>query len=360
MKTIEILEFPKDIPRLLNLVKETRKTFRIVTPFYEEKEVKEILWYLPHKVKLRALTRADQNSNIQALEKLLKRGKVKLGKKIHAKVLVFDESAAIISSLNIAGWGSLNLGVLLRGKICKEIANIVDKWWKESETPSPGDIARLKREISRKRKPPSPRHLVGLGKDISVPRYKFTSDVEEHIIININWSPRNYERGCTREEVEENILCLEQRQCLREKWYQRGGCASSWLFEDYKYATRKGAIKKGRLAFFIAKNPNLHGKYYFVGVLCMKGPSYTKSGRPEKGWGKNLFYFNADKGKSIRFPSSRSKAITLDSVFGKRLGSPLRGNPTRKISKNDAIRILEKYCSKTDDEKAKQLIELLH
>lgn len=134
---------------------------------------------------------------------------------------------------------------------------------------------------------------------------------------------------------------------------KRGGCRSSYLFEDFKYATTKSAIEKGRLVFFIAKNPNLKDHkdydYYFVGLL------YMKSGLDKRAWGERLYYFEATKKKSIRFPSSGNKVIRLDKDLEKKLGS-LRGNP-KYISREDAISILREYFEKTRDRKAKEILE---
>lgn len=88
---------------------------------------------------------------------------------------------------------------------------------------------------------------------------------------------------------------------------------SSTLFRDYEYYTFKKYIKKGNLAFFIARHPELD-KYVFIGFLYMK----DKPGRRTKHV-KKFYYFRAIKEKSIRFPLNEKKTIVFDRKFTEKL-----------------------------------------
>ena len=352
---VEILEFPRQIEKLLGLVEKTRKEIMIVTPFYEAPEINEIIRRLPKNVKLRALIRASQDSDIDALKSLFEKGNIRAVRNLHAKILIFDRSTAIVSSLNIdSSWerGSLDVGVLIRGKVCKKLVALVGKWWKKGGRVFQKKINLLEEAQKRAKAHPRPHEepRLSLGKRIQVQGFKPKRFEERHLILNINWNPHNYTRACTLEEAKKNICCHERRECLKKDWIKKyDGCASSYLFKDFEYATSKSAIKKDRLVFFIAKNPNLKNKYYFVGFLYMKS---SRSGRPA--WGQRL-YFKGDRAKSIRFPSSGNKVIQLDENFRKKLGS-LRGNP-KYVLRRDAAAILREYFEKTRDRRVGKILE---
>jgi hypothetical protein len=353
----EILVLPHQIEKLLELVERTRKEIMIVVPFYEKLEIEEILKSLSKNVKLRALTRADIDSDVEALERLCKKGEVRAVPNLHAKILIFDRSIAIVSSLNLdSSWerGSLDVGVLIRGKVCKKLVDIFNKWWEGGGRVTQEGIEQLKKAQKRSKtavRIPIQKTRFALGKRIAVQVFKPTICEERDLILNINWNPHNFTRACTLKEAENNICCNQRRQCLKEGWIKDGGCTSSYLFKDFEYATRKSAIKKGRLAFFIAKNPNLKNEYYIVGFLFMKSGR-----RGRRAWGKTLYLFLGDRKKSIKFPSSGNKVIRLDKSLKKKFAS--RRNP-QYIPRANSMSILEEYLQKTRDRKAKKILKIL-
>ena|GEM_PF-4251158 len=130
-------------------------------------------------------------------------------------------------------------------------------------------------------------------------------------------------------------------------------------------------LKKGRIAFFIAPNPNLNGDYYIVGFITMKS---SKPG--DRAWySKTLYWFEGDPKKSVRLPSEgkgiikfdRNLINKLDNLvdWGKKpkgqtdaryIGERVRKNP-RYISNKDAKIILQECYAKTENKIIKQILE---
>jgi hypothetical protein len=379
----EILEFPRQIERLFKLIDRTREEIIIVVPFYKKQMVDVILKRLPKNVKLRVLTRADSDSDITALESFHERGKVKTARNLHAKVIIFDKSVALVSSLNLSEYTNADMGVLLRGDICKKLVNLVNRWWNAAKELNKEDINRLKKKTNTGPKSIVKGSFFSLGGHIPVSRIPFkvqkptSAQVEnQDILININWSPHDYKKLCTQNEKisEIQVKCCHEWYACNYVWERSDGCASSTLFKDYWYATSRNAIKKGRLAFFVAKNPHLNYNYYMVGFLYMKSDKPTNHMK----WGKMWVYgFDGDKDKSIKFPRTGNNVIRLDRKFcntilksleidwrkkpnwwrdASYLGLCLRKNP-RYISRNDAIAIIREYYQRTRNQKAREILE---
>jgi hypothetical protein len=353
-RVVQVFVFPDNIEQMLSLVRKTRKELMLVTPYYDVDTVTSFLKELPRRVKLKSLVKIPQipqDTEVEALEKLFNGGEVRHAEDIHAKVMIFDRLKAIVSSLNLSGWNSGNLGVLLENRNAEKVFNVVSKWWRKSKPLSEEDMVKIKNEL--KRKAAETKHHMGRALESpAVTNGKIRLSAERHLIINVNWNPYEFEDRCRKRDVLLNKACHLRYECLKQEYY-KGGCASCWLFRNYQYATRKEAIRKGRLVFFIAKNPKLNHEYYFVGCFWLDGNAYGKA------WSKNLYWFGADSDKSIKFSSEPGSAITVKEIFGNALGEPLRGNPTRIISNEKAVKILEEYHKKTEDRIVKYLINLI-
>ena len=350
----QVFVFPDDIEQLLNLVRETRNELMLVAPYYDVDTVSCFLKELPREVKLKSLVKIPQtplDTEFKALEKLINIGEVRYASDIHAKVIIFDGLKAVVSSLNLTGWNNGNIGVLLKNRDAKKVLNIVSKWWRKSKPLSNKDLVKIKSK-SRSEAEVSKRKIGGDLESPTVTKGKIHFSEEKHLIINVNWNPYEFEDRCRKRDVLLNKACHLRYECLRQEIFKEG-CASCWLFKDYMYATRKNVIKKNRLVFFIAKNPKLNYKYYVVGCFWMDGNVHGTA------WSKNLYWFSADSGKSIRFTSEPGEAITVEEIFGNKLSTPLRGNPTRVISNRDAVKILEECYKKTEDKKVKYLTDLI-
>ena len=185
----EILKFPWQIEKLLEFIERSQKEIMIVVPFYRKPEIDEILRRVSKDVKLRTLLRANSDSDIGALESLCKRGEVRSVPNLHAKILIFDRSIAIVSSLNLdSSWeiGSLDVGVLLRGKACKKLVALADEWWEKGKQVSQKEIDRLKTAQEKAkttlRIPAEKTRFIIMGKHIQAPPFEPKMFEERHLM----------------------------------------------------------------------------------------------------------------------------------------------------------------------------------
>jgi hypothetical protein len=309
-------------------------------------------------------------------------GQVHTRKDLHAKLYLFDD-VAIISSANFsknAFKNNLEVGIIIdKLRTIQKIKKFVGKLWRESKPVSVAYIDEMDKiykyykSIQKKYAvPESGAHPKPEKSTITIPKWKEPINlIKKHIIINISWNPHNFMKECSSAEKitdEQLSWCHEASRCYAEGW---DGCTSSTLFRDFEYATSKNAIKKGRIAFFIAPNPNLGGDYYIVGFLTMKS---SKPG--DKAWG-TLYYFKGDPKKSVRLPSKGKGVIKFDKTLINKLdnnlkinwskkpktqddaryiGERVRKNP-RYISNKDAKIILEECYAKTKNNIIKQILE---
>jgi len=92
---------------LIKCIKEARNKILIICPFIKVNVVDAILEKVPKYVDILTLTRLEKIdivrgvSDIEALEKLMVRGEVRINSRVHAKLLIVDENAALISSANL-------------------------------------------------------------------------------------------------------------------------------------------------------------------------------------------------------------------------------------------------------------------
>jgi len=303
----------------------------------------------------------------------------------HPKVCIFKtgkDVTVVIGSSNLTGGGlrkNIEANILLSGneqdKIIKDVFDFYDRIWRNSDLLNETILKKYLKNSSISVRIESTGDIDNIP-ETSLPLKPETEIALEHILININWNPHNFQKGCTLRERTSDIqraCCHEWKVCHEKKWI--GGCRSSYLFSEYKYYTFKKYIKKGACAFFIAKNPNVDNKYTLIGFLYMKG----KIGQRTK-HSKRYHYFWADKKKSILFPLNRN-TIVFEEDFTENLPSrPIEwydapknatheyssqgwiGKQTqghRKVSNDDAIFILCDYYERTNDKKVLKIIEEL-
>lgn len=196
---------------------------------------------------------------------------------------------------------------------------------------------------------------------------------ERHIIISVNWSPQLFKGICTTVEKQSPIqraCCPESKLCYTEKWEK--GCMSATLFRDYKYYTSLKAIKEGRLAFFIARNPFIDNEFYLVGFFTIKT---VESKQKYKRKRRTYYIFEGIKEQSVRLPYYGESLTKFDSDLVRQLpslkvdwksrhiyksdtsyiGVCMRNNP-RYISSGDAIHLLQKAYDNSKDEKIETLL----
>jgi len=306
---------------------------------------------------------------------------------LHGKLYLFDKTA-VVTSANLSetafSGGSLEFGIAINEPdTVNEIAKLYTELWKGSRPITIDEIRRAE-EIERKysyiRKHEGVPNYLGFpaggsGRLRHWQKWKKPLDFEpiareDHIIININWSSNEFQKECSNKQKrseDQRLCCHEANRCIGE---ERDGCASSVLFRNYEYATSWKAIKKGRIAFFIASNPNIGGEYYVVGFLLMASNEPTGNGY----WGKQkVYYFNGDPNLSAQFPRKGKNVAIFDRNLTRNLndfidwsrkppnwddagwvGLCMRKNP-RYISEENA-RILLKECYKITGNKVAQKV----
>jgi hypothetical protein len=197
---------------------------------------------------------------------------------------------------------------------------------------------------------------------------------EEHIIIPVNWSPQLFKGVCTEAEKQSPIqkaCCTEAKRCYSEKW--KKGCMSATLFRDLKYYTSRKAIKPGRLAFFIARNPFIDNEFYLVGFFTIKTADPKEKYKRKR---KTYYIFEGLKEQSIRLPYYGAELTKFDAGLVRRLGSLkvdwkrrhlyksdasyisvyMRNNP-RYISAEDAIHLLQVAYDNSKDELIENILK---
>jgi len=325
-------------------------------------------------------------TNPWGVEQLAEIGNVRnshLPDDLHAKVFIFDDQA-IVGSPNLS-WKALRsnieAAVVVKDRnLVERIVAFFKKLWNAAEPVEPSQIEQMK-EYWRECRPL--RESYSLRQIDRIPTYTkrkerwsrpvVPSGDDRHILINHNWNPHGYRKPCTDSERlsgMQRICCHESRRCYDEAWDY---CASSYLFKNYEYATSKKAIKKKRLVFFIARNPNINNQYYVCGFLYMVS---DKPGIKTK-WGKEtVYYFEGSKKKSVRLPGRGNSLVKFDKALVSKLhslgvywsrkpegyddtayiGSSTRKNP-RYISKEDAVTLLRECYRKTKDKRVLRILK---
>jgi len=128
---------------LLGLVRGTRKDLVVVTPYFQNKVIEDILGNCSENMKIRFLlgsttkhTMVDRSTDHFAIMRISQfhRAACKFSKNLHAKVLVSDGAdntrKAIVTSANLTEPGlesNAEIGVMLDGEPAKEIAEHMNK-----------------------------------------------------------------------------------------------------------------------------------------------------------------------------------------------------------------------------------------
>jgi len=313
---------------------------------------------------------------------------LQLSDNLHAKVFIFDNRAIVGSpNLSLKALGSnIEAAVVIEnGDLVKRIVAFFEKIWEAAKPVEPSEIKDME-EYWKESRPlrenynlplfETARLKIGKTEGWSTP--VVPSGDDRHILINHNWNPHGYERPCTNQERQSDVqetCCHESKKCYEGRnadW--RLGCASAYLFKDYEYATSRRAIKKRRLAFFIAKNPNIDSQYYVCGFLYMMSdkPKYDK---PDW-WGRQrVYFFQGSRNKSVKLPDRGknivkfnralvSKLPSLDIDFTRKperyddagyIGISTRKNP-RYISKEDAVTLLKECFRRTKDRRIARIL----
>jgi len=329
-------------------------------------------------------------TNPWGVEQLAEIGNVRdsrLPDDLHAKIFIFDDQA-IVGSPNLslkALTSNIEAAVVVKDRnLVEQIVAFFGKLWDAAKPIERLQIEQMKEYWSECR---SLRENYGLRPFDRSPthitrRERWSRPVvpsgdDKHILINHNWNPHGYERPCTSEERCSDVqksCCHEWEKCYQGRnadWQL--GCASAYIFKDYEYATSRRAIKKRRLAFFIARNPNINNQYYVCGFL------YTISDKPgrKRRWGKEIvYYFEGSKEKSVRLPGRGNNIVKFDKALVTKLpsldidfarkperyddagyiGICTRKNP-RYISKEDAVTLLKECFRKTKDKRILRILK---
>ncbi len=157
---------------------------------------------------------------------------------------------------------------------------------------------------------------------------------EQHIIISVNWSPQLFNGVCTTAEKQSPIqraCCPESQLCYSEKWEK--GCMSATLFRDYKYYTSRKGIKKGRLAFFIARNPFIDNEFYLVGFFTIKTPNPRQKYKRKR---RTYYVFEGAKDQSVKLPYYGESLTKFDADLVRQLPSLKIDWKSRRLYRSDA------------------------
>ena len=148
---------------------------------------------------------------------------------------------------------------------------------------------------------------------------------------------------------------------------------SAVLFRDYRYFTSRKGIKKGRLAFFIARNPSIDNEQYLVGFFTIKTDEPKHKYRRK---GRTYYLFEGIREQSVKLPYYGPTLTKFDAELVKQLpslkidwksrhiyktdssyiGVKMRSNP-RFISSEDAIRLLQIAFDKSKNQKIEHLLK---
>ncbi|MCS7373828.1 MAG: phospholipase D family protein [archaeon GB-1845-036] len=108
---------------------------KVLSPYLDNSGAEYLIKMLKNKVKIKLITRKpDKKQHIEALDILRKHGaEVKYDKMLHARLIIFDDIAAIISSADLDGEGLNNqrqAGIFTTDKIIiKDAITFFDKIW---------------------------------------------------------------------------------------------------------------------------------------------------------------------------------------------------------------------------------------
>jgi HKD family nuclease len=138
-KSIQLIQNPTE-KRLLNMISAVRASLFVVTPFFKEGMIDKVLSSLKEG-KLRVLLRTDAFdmaggiSDLNALRKLAQHGaEIREIRNLHAKVIVFDEKKALITSSNLTKSGlntNVEIGILVEDEefIKNDVMPILNQYW---------------------------------------------------------------------------------------------------------------------------------------------------------------------------------------------------------------------------------------
>lgn len=170
---------------LLDLIKNSKENIRITSPFIKENICNEIIIAKQEKSKINLITSFklfnlySGSLDINGLDKLIKNSSiVKNNSKLHAKIYLFDEKYAIISSGNLTNGGLINnyeYGLLIDERaIINKIINDFELLYNDENTGliKSSDILTVRKILSK----------IPKTSAIKIPKYSFESSIDEEII----------------------------------------------------------------------------------------------------------------------------------------------------------------------------------
>jgi len=415
---LEIIENPW-LNRFYNYVKDTQEELFVVTPFFSETIIREIVNHSSPLVRLRFLFGASERAIVQGVsdyealiflhEQSFQRDIIVRNiPNLHAKIVIFDKVKAILSSSNLTYEGlrkNIEFGIELQGEIAGKLYKLVRAYWDSArelqiESGVNGTRKRLQRyrnreSSNRKRTPKVP---LDLGKPISPkgndlaathPLRTLKTQVYHpgrnvsnprggsNLLFNIWWNDNGFEGSCldiSNKEVCRNYFIRKYGRddtigCERN----RNGCDSAYIFANYAYYlnARLDRVELNKCAFFIARSPS-DNKYWIVGYLFIVDKGADGFGYQTEGGEDRILpqYIAGDRNRSLRFrpyllfDEALIKELSLGEKWGRRESSEVdwitRHTRSRAscvyISNSDAATILQTYSNHTTDKKHKVVI----
>lgn len=196
---------------LLELVTNSHKNIKITSPFIKNEICESVLKHKLNEVKINLITSFkianvyNKSIDISALEKIISdKGKVKTFPNLHAKVYIFDDKKAVVTSANFTNGGIFNnyeYGILVEDKkIVNEIVNDYNIIFHNEITGTikTSDLTKVQKILD----------TIPKKNELILPHYEIKSEKIEsnEIFVNENETIQNNLKGWNREV----FLCLNK------------------------------------------------------------------------------------------------------------------------------------------------------
>lgn len=216
-------------------IKKTSKEILLISPFIQEKLIKELFDKV--KVPIKLITRYNLNdfnegvSSLNALRILLDKGaKIKGIRHLHSKLYVFDAVQAIIGSTNLthaALYLNQEFGIVSTDvTIIKSSNEYFDKLWKSvGSILKESDINKWQEEIDKankgKKGPNKNKKLSDYGTDVGFEEH--TSEIQRSFDTSKQWFIKFFGSSNTRADRENTVIDeINRSDCHRVCTYPKG------------------------------------------------------------------------------------------------------------------------------------------
>jgi hypothetical protein len=402
-------------------VKSTKNELLVVAPFFSLEIINKILEYAGEGVELRFLLGAKLRgiaAGVSDYDALIRLHEISFQRNIivrnipnlHGKVMISDQTKAIISSSNLTRKGlqkNIEFGIELDGNSALELYRMVREYWNEAE------VIKLNQGINNARKgltsfqekeknreiPQIPltlgNHICPKGNDVKAsspvavigqnvisPLQETLADPDkkQNLLFNVWWNDNQFRGACL--DISNKTVCRSfflkyyREDRTEECETYQNGCDSAYIFSNYAYYINTNLDNQflNKCAFFISRNPD-DNKYWIIGYLFIieKGENFRYA--KESGeTGTIPRYIKGDESRSLRFQpyivfnEGFIRQLPLGNKWGSKETSEVSWitHHTRSsasctyLSNADAATILETYKNSSKNNRDKEiLLEIL-